>query len=175
MTFPIKNNKYFKKVINNFLTELEIELYKEKSLTLCNEEAYFCKGLYRGYFNDLQLSNKIKERIKEYLPPVIQKDFKINDLFRLSKYNINSFLPLHEDRVNIYNNYKSIYTINIFLNDNTGGTSFWTKESYGIKKIELVESVKGRATIFDINFLHRGEPAQPNIKLLLRTDVMIPI
>lgn len=174
MSFPYTDNKKFKIIINNFLTQNEIQYYYKKANNECNEEAYFCKGLYRGFFTDINFANTIKERLKDYLPNNIKKNFIVNDHFRMSKYELNSFLPIHEDRVNIFNGYKSIYTINIFLNTCIGGTSFWTQESYGIRHNITVPAIEGTAAVFDISHLHRGNIVKNQKKMLLRTDIMIP-
>lgn len=173
--FPNKDSGKFRIIIPNFLNDKEIDYYYYKANEICNEEAYFAEGLYRGYFTDKEFADELKIRIQKYLPDNIKKIFIINDYFRMSKYNINSFLPIHEDRVNIFNGYKSIYTLNIFLNDCNGGTSFWNQQSYGIKHYLTVPAIKGTACLFDITQLHRGEVVKQNKKFLLRTDIMVPL
>jgi len=173
--FPETESKLFKQIVPNFLTDKELKFYSLKALTETIEDAYFCQGLFRGYFTDPEFAEILKKRIREYLSNNIKKSFIINDHFRISRYELKSFLPLHQDRVNIFNGYKSIYTINIFLNSDCGGTSFWNQESYGLKHIETIEAEAGTMCLFDINNLHRGEPVKNKQKLLLRTDVMIPV
>ena len=173
--FPHKKCELFSKIIPDFLTSDEVEFYSNKALSECVEEVYFANNLFRSCFSDEILANNFKDRLKEYLPINIRSDFIINDYFRMSKYRKGSFLPLHEDRTNYINGYKSCYTVNIFLNTCIGGTSFWSQQSYGLKHDFTIPAIKGTATIFDINKTHRGEYVNSEYKLLLRTDVMIPI
>jgi hypothetical protein len=173
--YPHKKCDLFSKIIPDFLTSDEVVYYSNKALSECVEEVYFANGLYRLCFSDELLANKFKDRLTEYLPNNIKNDFIVNDYFRMSKYRKGSFLPLHEDRSNYVNGYKSYYTVNIFLNTCIGGTSFWSQQSYGLKHDFTIPAIEGTAAVFDINKTHRGEYVDSEYKLLLRTDVMIPI
>lgn len=171
MSFPISKPTMLRHIIPNLLTSTEVDFYANKARNDCNEDMWHCKGLKRCVFIDQNLADTIKDRIKQYIP---DSDFIVNDHIRLSKYQDGSFMNIHQDVPNRVHEYKSIYTINIFLNGDTGGTSFWSLESYGYNLEKSVPAVAGTGVIFDMRYYHRGDKVIGE-KLLLRTDVMVPL
>jgi len=149
-------------------------------------------GYYdRVIFKDRKLSNVLYDRIKHLLPAEY-KDCKIvylNDVFRFSRYINGGEFEIHKDGTN-FDMYRSdeyptwvqpqsIFTLNIFLNDNFQGgeTDFFNSRN----RNDLRYSVKpaaGRAALFYAKQWHSGNKVYFDTlkgethKYLLRTDVM---
>lgn len=156
------------------LTQTQCQTFIGLSDIIGNEEVYFCKGLFRGMFTCSKLANLIYDKIANI---VNEEHFIVNDHFRLSRYEPNTFLALHQDRPTYVNSYVSKYTINIFLNTiPDGGTSFWscTTDNVHFKHRITYDAIAGNACIFNISEYHRGEPSSEK-KYLLRTDILVRV
>jgi len=126
-----------------------------------------------GIFEELAVT--LFNKIKDALPEIYKKTTFINKNFRFSKYTDGMEFGIHRD--GSYNdNYgnKSIFTINIFLNDNYDGgeTSFFNDDNQVIK---IVGPKIGRASIFNGSIKHCGNKVINGTKYLMRSDLMIMI
>lgn len=97
----------------------------------------------------------------------------LNERFRFSKYKPGQHFGMHKDGINVnQQGYRSIMTLNIFLNDNFDGgeTDFYLED-----KSTLRFSCKpktGRGALFDSQQFHCGNEVKNGYKYLIRTDVM---
>lgn len=141
-------------------------------------------GLYlRVVMIDPTLAEVLFERIKGLLPETY-KGFKIlylNSHFRFSKYKSGGHFPLHKDGTNLdkdrleeYGETRSLFTLNIFLNDDFlgGETEFFYRNGNQIVSRYVAKPKAGRAALFYADQLHRGNTVVTPYKYLLRTDVM---
>ncbi len=142
-------------------------------------------GLYmRVVMIDPTLADTLFQRIKAFLPETY-KGFKIlylNSHFRFSKYAAGGHFPLHRDGTNLdkdrletYGETQSMFTLNIFLNDDFlgGETEFFSQKRGQFSSRYIAKPKAGRAALFYANQLHRGNTVQTPYKYLLRTDVMV--
>lgn len=141
---------------------------------------------------DRNLSNELFNRIKHLLPEEYLgcKILYLNDVFRFSRYNNGGEFEIHKDGTNFDRNRNdeypiwlqpmSMFTLNIFLNDNFEGgeTDFFNSAN----RADLRYSLKpqpGRAGLFYAKQWHCGNKVQfdetkgQTYKYLLRTDVMV--
>jgi predicted 2-oxoglutarate/Fe(II)-dependent dioxygenase YbiX len=133
---------------------------------------------------DQNLAEMLFRRIKPLLPETY-RGFKIlylNSHFRFSKYNAGGQFPIHRDGTNLdkdrletYGMTQSMFTLNIFLNDDFigGETEFFTQRKGQIASRYVAKPKAGRAALFYANQLHRGNMVHTPYKYLLRTDVMV--
>jgi hypothetical protein len=105
-----------------------------------------------------QLLAKIKNEIQE-------SGVKINPLLRFSKYEKGSGVVDHIDSILEQGNYKSKYTVILYLNDAKGGET----EFEGMK----IDCVQGTLLIFDQTLQHKANKAK-TVKYTLRTDILVP-
>ena len=136
------------------------------------------------------MANSLFEKLKTHIPNTYLgfNLLYINDHFRFSKYNVGGIFPLHKDgtnydagRVEEYDGYstESIFTLNIFLNDDFEGgeTDFFetdqTNNEDHIMKLRFSVTPKtGRGALFYAKQYHRGNEVSVPYKYLIRTDVM---
>jgi len=164
------------KVIDNLLTEEECaELIKHINTSKLEFVDRGIAEYYRLQEDNPELANKLWNRIKGQLPSVYKGGLIccLNDHFRYSKYQPGMEFGRHRDALNQdKHGNRSIFTLNIFLNDDFGGgeTDFFEESG------SLFKSVKpkpGRAALFDNQIKHCGNKVLNDCKYLLRTDVMI--
>ena len=96
----------------------------------------------------------------------------LNIRFRLCKYEIGDFFKKHIDGYYEESNLcKSIFTMNLYLNDNfTGGETKFFKPKY------IYQPKQGDCILFNHltqEYLHSGEILTSGVKYLLRTEVML--
>jgi hypothetical protein len=179
-------------IIDNLLSPKECTDLINKANTVRNDDdgnkswhVADTSGIYmRVVMIDKNLAETLFQRIKHLLPETY-KGFKpvyLNSHFRFSRYNIGGMFPLHcdgtnldRDRIDTYGETHSMFTLNIFLNDNfTGGeTEFFSRKKDQLLSRYVAKPKTGRATLFYANQLHRGNTVQTPYKYLLRTDVMV--
>jgi NAD+ synthetase len=124
--------------------------------------------------------------ITDFKKDEMYKAVGVNPLFRYIEYTPNGKLIPHYDYSFKTNEYKSLYTLVIYLTDNENGeTAFledeqkdiWNKnlqdhEVIDERKIDLtVQPKKGRVIIFPHYLLHAGLP-DSKTKKIIRTDIM---
>ena len=167
-------------------------------------------GYYmRSIIIDRELANNMFEKLKDLIPKSYMGYdlLYINDHFRFSRYKKGGKFHIHKDGVNYDSSRKnefdgfsteSVFTINIFLNDEfTGGETDFLMEKYhkSCKKdrkksnkgkqntkskikednFDLRLQVKpktGRGVMFYAKQYHRGNEVLTSFKYLIRTDVM---
>jgi prolyl 4-hydroxylase len=97
----------------------------------------------------------------------------LNRHFRYSKYEHGMEFGRHRDGMNQdRNGYRSVFTLNIFLNDDfQGGETDFFDDSGNL--IMSAKPKPGRAALFDGQILHCGNKVLNGCKYLLRTDVMV--
>jgi len=144
---------------------------------------------YRGNLRlmsfDDSLANVIFERIKDQLPETLThlgKDgwriHSMNTKFRLAKYYPGHKFDTHVDAAfGPRKDFRSFYTVNIYINDDfTGGSTRFYQHGHLDKHCEAIKPVSGMALIFrqppKESHYHDGEIVKSGIKYLLRTDVM---
>lgn len=146
----------------------------------------------RAIIIDRNLSTELFNRIKHLLPEEYFgcKILYLNDVFRFSRYDNGGEFEIHRDGTNFDRNRNdeypiwlqpmSMFTLNIFLNDNFEGgeTDFFNSAN----REDLRYSVKpktGRAGLFYAKQWHCGNKVSfdtskgQTYKYLLRTDVMV--
>jgi predicted 2-oxoglutarate/Fe(II)-dependent dioxygenase YbiX len=102
----------------------------------------------------------------------------LNSHFRFSRYNTGGQFPIHYDGTNYDNDRhaefgstKSVFTLNIFLNDDfEGGHTIFYHDPSHIRFD--AEPKVGRAALFYAQQPHCGTKVLSPYKYLLRTDVM---
>lgn len=181
---------HYLEVIDNLLTPEECNKY----MAMINENRdglveNIDNGLAtynRLLFIDNDFANELFERIKPYLKehniqqrkkskkaPII--DFKrVNDHFRISKYDEGGEFKIHKDGINADSlGGRSCLTLNIFLNDNFEGgeTDFYHNDKKTLR--ESIKPKPGRAGLFYSQQYHCGNKVPKGNKYLLRTDVMV--
>jgi hypothetical protein len=126
----------------------------------------------RHVFRDDALAAVIFRRLYGTLPADMRDRVAINPYFRFSKYLENGFFDVHRDGVNQdEHGRRSICTVNIFLNaEFQGGETDFLNEARSL--VRRASPSAGRAAVFDVNILHRGNKVTGGYKFLLRTDVM---
>jgi len=136
--------------------------------------------------DDTKLADKIWDRVNHlemFQSPVLWKDKKwipygLNPLFRFCRYSNGDFFARHCDGNFVKNeNEISIYTVNIYLNEDFKGgqTRFFLDEKDTQKVTHAITPSTGLFLIFDHitkEYFHDGEKVLTNFKYLLRTDVM---
>ncbi len=141
-------------------------------------------GRYNVQFEDL--SNILLERLKKELPKLIfieDPDLnknprnhhnnnqywaldKINHHWKYYKKDINSKLTPHYDGICVHSvDYKSIYSILVYL-ENSDGALHFVKE-----KVEIMPK-KGRVVVFNMKLLHEGLENKEYHKIFLRSKLM---
>ncbi len=137
----------------------------------------------RSQMVDSELAKMIWKKVETLLPKVITVnniEFKlecINDKFRFSKYDEGGSLPIHLDGYVIdRNHFRSMFTLNIFLNDKESGleeggnTTFYTND---MEFKTTIEPKAGKCVLFYAKQYHSGDIVTKGYKYLLRTDVMV--
>jgi len=124
--------------------------------------------------------------IRSFVPPYVRHRDNwwiatgLNDHWRLSKYlPLDRFQAHCDDAVNIHRELRSMFTVNIYMNDDflDGNTRFYeSRES--ASRGDVYASVKpcyGLALIFrqppDATYLHDGERVRSGLKYLFRSDI----
>lgn len=142
----------------------------------------------RSIIIDRELADKLYLQLKEHIPDYY-RDYKllyINDHFRFSRYDVGGIFPVHQDgtnydssRVEDYEGYstESVFTLNIFLNDDFKGgeTDFFEMNKENVNELKLrfrVIPKTGRGALFYAKQYHRGKEVLSPYKYLIRTDVM---
>ncbi len=141
-------------------------------------------GRYNVLFEDL--SNILHQRLQKELPnlifiedPDLNKNprnhhnnnqywalDKINDCWKYYKKDVHSKLSPHYDGICVHSvDYKSIYSILVYL-ENSDGAIHFIKE-----KVEIMPK-KGRVVIFNMKLLHEGFENKEDHKIFLRSKLM---
>lgn len=141
---------------------------------------------------DRDLSTELFRRIKGILPEEYLgcKVLYMNDVFRFSRYNNGGEFAIHKDGTNFDRNRTdeypiwmqpmSMFTLNIFLNDNFQGgeTDFYNSANTSDLRFSVKPKV-GRAGLFYAKQWHTGNKVRfyteqgETYKYLLRTDIMV--
>ena len=145
-------------------------------------------GYMRSIIVDKKLADNLFSKLKCHIPETyLGYDLLyINDHFRFSRYNVGGVFPVHKDgtnydasRVDEYDGYsaESIFTLNIFLNDDFEGgeTDFFEQDKDDVGKIKLRFTAvpkTGRGALFYAKQYHRGNKVLSPYKYLIRTDIM---
>ncbi len=143
-----------------------------------SETKFIDRGIaeyYRVEEDSEPMALKLWDKIKDHLPSHYEGNriTCLNTHFRYSKYEHGMEFEQHRDGVNQdKNGYRSIFTLNIFLNDEfEGGETDFLDDSG--KLIVSAKPKPGRGALFDRRILHRGNKVLNGCKYLLRTDVMM--
>ncbi len=168
-------SKYLQ-IIDNILTIDEckniIDLFEKGNSKYIDRDI---AEYYRIDYTDEELSNILWERIKKNVPKIYENGniVGLNTYIRLSKYEPGMEFGKHKDGINQdkYGN-RSIFTLNIFLNDDfKGGETFFYNDDETTRNIAMPKV--GRGALFDGQITHCGNLVSKKCKYLLRTDVMI--
>jgi len=96
----------------------------------------------------------------------------VNPCFRFTKYQIGDFFQKHMDGCHVENNdYRSILTLMIYLNDDfKGGETIFYENENNV----TIEPKKGMGVIFNHDIFHEAKPLsiEEKYKYILRTDIM---
>lgn len=151
------------------------------------------RGNLRLICDDGALAAELWQRVQPLLPPNFSVDFYgkqwkpvgLNSRFRFSKYYPGDKFTHHcDDCVVLNTNYRSMYTLNIYLNDNSAATRVYMgQRRSGRGEIiadpdyyEDVLPLAGRALVFQqlptAQVLHEGLLVELGNKYLMRTDIM---
>eukprot|EP01090_Pellita_catalonica_P002712 TRINITY_DN12288_c0_g1_i1.p1 TRINITY_DN12288_c0_g1~~TRINITY_DN12288_c0_g1_i1.p1 ORF type:complete len:271 (-),score=38.06 TRINITY_DN12288_c0_g1_i1:198-986(-) len=151
------------------------------------------RGNHRLQIDDTHenLAKIIWARIKKFIPEAEtiagEGDFvfdHVNSRYRFAKYFAGQGFALHKDKPTIYgNDFCSIYTVNIYLNDLTpeqkGLTRFFEKMlvNKDTTPIASAGGVAGGILIFKQSLapfspIHDGDQVMSGLKYLMRTDII---
>ncbi len=179
-----------KELIENPLL-LEVELFTQEE---CNELIKKANNIgwhrpitggdyLRATMIDKELADKIWTKVKHLCPEslVINENtftpVYVNDHFRFSRYQEGGEFRTHLDGINVdSNNNRSMFTINIFLNDKNsglikgGGTTFYKNN---MEHNKTINPKAGLGALFYAKQYHSGDVVEEGYKYLLRTDVMV--
>lgn len=134
---------------------------------------------HRVIMKDYKLADVLWEKIKPLLPAEYNghRFVYVNPVFRFSRYAPGGRFSIHTDGQNMdhgpHGDTISLFTLNIFLNDNFkgGSTTFFRNDRATVRHV--VTPRVGRAALFDHNQYHQGDQVTEGHKFLIRTDVMI--
>lgn len=143
------------------------------------------RGNLRLIVKDEHFAELLHERIRNCLPPTVIEDRMVwelvglNEMFRLSKYVPGDRFGAHVDtffqRERVTPREKSMYTLNIYLNDGFegGSTRFLNRKN----EVEAtVTPCPGMCLLFRqppfASYRHDGEEVTAGFKYLLRSDAM---
>lgn len=145
------------------------------------------RGNLRLITTDFTLAHAIWERIQQFIPPIVYENGKqwtpigLNEVWRLAKYHPGDQFKPHIDAFFQRSpTEKSMFTVNIYLNDGendfTGGkTRFFNQKKNQVIDVEI-QPLTGLCVLFrqpsSAEYLHDGEKVLSGIKYLLRSDVM---
>jgi len=163
-------------ILDNVLSDIE-----------CDQLANLCTNEGINYESN-ELSKMIEERCKEFFPKYcyifdaeLEKDIdkniynhdnnmhywyyeNISNNWRIFKRKIGDSLVKHYDRICFRSvDYKSIYTIIIYLNHTDGNLKFDDLE---------IEPIKGRAVIFNMNKCHEALENKTNERIFIKSKLM---
>ena len=137
----------------------------------------------RATIIDTKLAEKIWLKVKELCPESLTINGNtftpvyVNDHFRFSRYREGGEFQIHLDGNNYdSNNNRSMFTINIFLNDENSGllkggsTTFYTNN---MEHNKTIYPKAGSGALFYAKQYHSGDVVEEGYKYLLRTDVMV--
>lgn len=133
----------------------------------------------RALLIDPELAQKLWTEIQPICPPtyvvngLVYKSMYLNDHFRFSRYQEGGDFPIHLDGNNVDSqNFRSMFTLNIFLNDDLqgGGTAFYHND---LSPRLTVQPKRGTGALFYAKQYHQGNAVEQGVKYLLRTDVMM--
>lgn len=179
-------------VVHNALTTSECKAIINLSEKRGYQDAIEYCGMYRDRWNDRFMSDDaefaqfIWERVKEYIPEVVQyfnRDWKLEKLntrFRFCKYigGMGHYFGAHTDGQYIIDStHRSLLTCMFYLNGTDefegGLTNFIDHKT---KKVTYsVHPEPGLCVIFpqaNLDFYHEGTQVTKGLKYILRTDVM---
>lgn len=144
------------------------------------------RGNLRLICKDVSLSNALYHRLLPHLPSEVREEGEAwhvsgcNEVFRLSKYNATDRFQRHVDTyferfVDENTREKSMFTVNIYLNDDfTGGTTRFYHDRDVLEATIVPKS--GLCLLFrqpsTARLLHDGEEVSNGVKYLIRSDVM---
>jgi len=195
-------------LLYNFLSTAECKYYIDEATKLGLVDLTYQKR-YRNNERVVVKSEEISalywERIKPFIKPIIlePRNYKqtgqgfhldglwepigLNPSWRICKYNPGGhFGPHHDGAYIINNNYRSLKTLNIYLNgDFEGGTTNFVNEAQdrfvdsegrivaeGKNILNKIVPETGLALVFNHYLLHEGEPLKTNVKYIMRSDIM---
>lgn len=174
---------HFLCVIDDIFTKHECKELIEKANNIGWHKPGTGGSYMRAIMIDEDFAKKVFERVKKHIPDSYN-GFKleyINSHFRFSRYDTGGKFDLHNDGVNMDskkapdgNNYRSVMTLNIFLNDDFDGgeTDFYENVNGDLYLRYSCEPKPGRGALFYHNQLHKGNKVGKPYKYLIRTDVM---
>lgn len=156
-------------------------------MTKCQSTSSY-RDMYRTEYDNPELSTVIFEKIRNFVPSVLDvkptdsqygKTYKyegiwnltkLNSFWRIGKYTEGGKFAKHRD--GLYQpslDCRSFYTFMIYLNDEYEGgqTTFYLDSGEISFKLK-----QGSAIIFPHNLLHEGTPIISGVKYIMRSDIM---
>lgn len=136
--------------------------------------------------DDLQLSQKLFDKIKENIPQLVEINNqdqieqwhlkKLNSRIRFCRYLPDQYFNKHLDGVYYEStDSQSILTFMLYLNgkeDFTGGRTLFFEDKFNDQIIKEFLPEKGDLIIFDHNLWHSGEKLVSGEKYILRSDII---
>lgn len=129
-------------------------------------------------FKDSHLSTIIFDKVKSFIPSLLDNHeiVKLNDWFRFCKYETEDFFGKHIDFSHEVDEFKSLLTVMIYLNDDfKGGETRFMELDYPYKTTISIKPRTGDIIIFeqdDNRLFHEGCKVESGIKYILRTDAL---
>ena len=165
-------------VINEFFSDLEcrslIELAEQKgfedALIISGGKPILAREIRnntRVIFDDEQLAKHLWNRLKGHVSIAIDdwKPVRLNERFRVYRYEPRQSFRLHKDFPYETANQKSHLSLIIYLNDEFEGGETRFRDF-------TIDPKTGRAVLFKHELLHEGSTVKAGIKYAVRTDVM---
>jgi hypothetical protein len=173
------NKPEFLLFVDNLLTREECSRFK-KYIDSSIEKAQYqkidslCANYDRVMLVDREFADMLWNRIKHLLPKTYNNQplMCLNDHIRFSRYSPGEEFSIHKDGFNQDSNgYRSIFTVNVFLNDDfEGGATEFYYEDRSYRDAAVPKA--GRGAIFYSQQFHCGCKVLSGNKYLFRTDVM---
>lgn len=179
--------------------ECEMLIYKAETMKDDNygNRSWHAPGTGGRYLRVIMMDQNIADILWSHIKHIVPQEYDgyktlyINPCLRYSRYEKGGLFPIHYDGDNYDRSHSSIkneqyatrslFTLNIFLNDETGpvfkleqgGATDFIMEKDSVRKVRYSAQPKaGSATLFWAKQLHRGNRVISGRKYLLRTDVM---
>jgi WD40 repeat protein len=154
---------------------------------IANYPTYY-RNNERFVMDNEELSNKLFQKVKPYLPETITTDSSIqaengtwqlkelNSRLRFCKYATNQYFHRHLDGIHYRSaNVQSKLTFMIYLNSATefkGGRTLFFKTKDTEEVWASYTPVQGDLIVFDHNVWHEGEVLTEGEKFVLRSDIL---
>ncbi|XP_070576971.1 uncharacterized protein [Ptychodera flava] len=171
------DNVFTKEECDEFIKKAEKIGFTQAKINIGGGRERLAPGMrnnYRCYIDSFEESERIWERVKQFVPKIWKghRALGLNERLRVLRYDAGQrFAPHWDGMYERENGERSYITLQLYLNEAFGGgcTTFLPLDDS-----ESVECVPytGRVLIFQHDILHEGSEVFDGRKYAIRTDVM---